>query len=110
MANGRFRWLTSFQKEAYPDRNGIALDDQGEPYISFFDAKHGVLKVAYRKDQKWLSEIVDTGSAGFTSSIQIHEGMIWVTYSAGPGGGLKFARRLESPGPETRSQAQPVAK
>jgi hypothetical protein len=103
--------VASIRQEAYPDRNGIALDEHGAPYISFFDRGIGVLKVAYRKDQKWLSEVVDTGSAGFTSSIQIHEGTIWLTYSAGPGGGLKFARRpLAPPAPEIQPQGRSVPK
>ena len=107
------RWqmeaVASISRGAYPDRNGITLDENGSPYISFFDSGSTVLKVAYRKDQKWRTETVDTG--GFTSSIQIHAGTIWVTYSAGPGGGLKFARRnLEQPEPESRSQVQPVSK
>ena len=78
---------------AYPDRNGLALDEHDTPYISYYDGKSGVLKIAYRKEQKWLTEVVDRGFVGFTSSLQIHDGTIWLTYSGGPGGGLKFARR-----------------
>ena len=95
--------VDSVGKVAYPDRNGIALDEQGTPYISYYDVRAGVLKVAHRKDQKWLSEVVDSGFAGFTSSLQIHEGTIWLTYSSGNGSGLKFARRrIESPDSEAR--------
>jgi hypothetical protein len=102
--------VDSVGKVGYPDRNGIALDEDGTPYISYYDAKAGVLKLAHRKDQKWLVEVVDSGYAGFTSSLQIHEGMIWLTYSPGNGAGLKYARRrIESPdSSETRPPKRPV--
>jgi hypothetical protein len=59
--------VDSIGAAAYPDRNGIALDDNGTPYISYYDAKIGVLKLAYRKGNKWFSEIVDSE---FTSDPQ----------------------------------------
>jgi hypothetical protein len=96
---------------AYPDRNGIALDEHGTPYISYYDGKNGVLKVAYQKEQRWVSEVVDDGFAGFTNSLQIHGGTIWLTYSGGPGGGLRFARRpLTPPAIETQSKEQSARK
>ena len=61
--------------------------------ISAITTARAACKVAYRKEQKWFSEVVDQGFVGFTSSLQIHDGTIWLTYSGGPGGGLKFARR-----------------
>ena len=98
-------------KVAFPDHDGLALDEQGVPYISYYDEKNGRLKVAYRKEQRWVSEIVDEGFAGLTSSLQIHDGTIWVTYSAGSGGGLKFARRqLDSRDSATRPQAPAILK
>ena len=89
--------VDSIGKVAYPDRNGIALDEQGTPYISYYDARNGVLKVAHRKDQKWVAEVVDRGFAGFTSSFQIYDGTIWLTYSGGGDGVLRFARRRLEP-------------
>jgi hypothetical protein len=93
--NGKWQMqaVDSIGAAAYPDRNGIALDDNGTPYISYYDAKIGVLKLAYRRGNKWFSEIVDSGFAGYTSSLQIHNGIIWLTYSHGPAGGLKYAYR-----------------
>jgi hypothetical protein len=78
---------------AFPDRNGIDLDERGNPYISYYDGQTGILKVAYRNGGRWISEIVDRDFAGYTSSLQINAGIIWITYSGGPGGGLRFARR-----------------
>jgi hypothetical protein len=78
---------------AYPDRNGMALDDEGAPYISYYDGKSGVLKLAHQKGQRWFSEVVDSGYSGFTSSLQIQGGEIWLTYSGGANEPLRFARR-----------------
>lgn len=85
--------VDSLAEVAYPDRNGIAVDAQGRPYISYYDGGRGVLKVAHRQDQRWVYEIVDQNFAGFTSSIQIDRGGIWVAYSDATGGGIKWARR-----------------
>jgi hypothetical protein len=78
---------------AYPDRNGIALDDQGNPYLSYYDGGRGVLKVAHKQDGKWVAEVIDENFAGFTSSLQISNGNIWVTYASEFGQQLKVARR-----------------
>jgi hypothetical protein len=78
---------------AYPDRNGIAVDEEGNVYISYYDSVRGVLKVAHRKDRKWVVEVVDQHFCGFTSSIQISQGEIWVTYASQDGQQLKVARR-----------------
>jgi hypothetical protein len=78
---------------AYPDRNGIALDDRGNVYISYYDSGAGLLKIAYQKDRKWVAEVVDQNFAGFTSSLQISQGDIWLTYASETGQQLKVARR-----------------
>lgn len=111
--NGKWRFqdVDAIGRAAFPDRNGIALDEQGNPYISYYDSETGVLKVAHRQGQKWVSEVVDGGFAGFTSSLQIHDGTIWLTYSGGAGQGLRFARRtVVSSDPEVRSQAPSIPK
>jgi hypothetical protein len=77
----------------YPDRNGIALDDQGRVYISYYDAGRGVLKLAHKQGEKWVSEEVDGNFAGFTNSLQIAGGTIWIVYSDETGRRLKCARR-----------------
>lgn len=89
----QFEVVDLLEGDAYPDRNGIALDEDGTPYLSYYDAGRGLLKVAHREGQKWLAEVVDQNFAGFTSSVQIDRGMIWVTYADEPGGALKLARR-----------------
>jgi len=78
---------------AYPDRNAIALDDTGQPYISYFDAGQGVLKLAHREAQKWVVETVDDKGAGFTSSMQIDRGVVWIGYADETGNGFKVASR-----------------
>jgi hypothetical protein len=105
--NGKWQMeaVDSIGAVAFPDRNGIALDENGTPYISYYDGKKGILKVAHRKGQRWVSEVVDRGFAGFTSSLQIHDRTIWLTYSGGAGQGLRFARRALAP-PDAEIQSQ----
>jgi hypothetical protein len=89
--------VDSVVEAAYPDRNGITLDDDGNPYLSYYDGGAGVLKVAYRVNGKWVTETVDQNSNGFTSSLQIGQGYIWMTYSDASGGSLQFAYRKLAP-------------
>jgi hypothetical protein len=113
-------WTTevvdSLAKEGYPDRNGIALDEQGNPYVSYYDAGAGLLKVAHRKAGKWIVEVVDQNFAGYTSSLQIHTGTIYLTYEDENGRSLKFAHRpIEQPGQLSEQKPasgdkEPVAK
>jgi hypothetical protein len=91
--------IDSLVEEAYPDRHGIALDDHSEPYISYFDAGSGLLKLAHREGGKWVTEVVDQNFAGFTSSLEIARGKIWLTYKD-EGGQLKFAYRSLIPAGE----------
>jgi hypothetical protein len=78
---------------AYPDRNSIVVDDQGDPYIGYYDAGQGLLKLAHRERTRWAVEIVDRGSSGSTSSLQLHDGVLWISYTDEAGMGLKVARR-----------------
>jgi hypothetical protein len=85
----------------YPDRNAIALDESGQPYISYFDAGLGALRLAHRIQGAWVAETVDDRGVGFTSSLQIDRGVIWIGYADETGHGFKVARRpiktLQSP-------------
>jgi len=92
----------------YPDRNGIALDEQGNVYISYYDSGDGVLKVASYKKGKWYGEVLATDYAGFTSSIQAHDGMLWVSFADDASGAMKVARRPLDEAGSSRS-AQVVA-
>jgi hypothetical protein len=76
-----------------PDRNSIAIDDQQRPYLGYYDSGRGILKVAHRDGQKWLTETVDSNFAGFTSSMDIKDGTIWISYGDEVNSGLKVARR-----------------
>jgi hypothetical protein len=78
---------------AYPDRNSIALDAEGTPFIGYYDSGRGVLKVAHPEGARWLVEVVDSNASGFTSSLQISKEFVWVSYSDDANGGLKVARR-----------------
>jgi hypothetical protein len=82
-------WLVGV---GYPDRNSIALDGEGRPYLGYFDAGAGSFKVAHKEGSKWLAETVDSNGSGFTSSIQVRAGMVWVSYSDEAGAGIKVAR------------------
>jgi len=78
----------------YPDRNSIALDYKDRPFVAYYDAGQGTLKMAHQEeDQRWVTEIIDSNGSGFTSSLQIDEGTIWISYADQADGGLKIARR-----------------
>jgi len=82
----------------YPDRNSIAIDDEQRPYIGYYDAGKGILKMAHRDGQKWITEIVDSNFAGFTSSLDVKQGNIWISYADESNDGLKVARRQTGTG------------
>ena len=85
--------VDKLNKEGYPDRNGMALDAAGNPYISYYDAGAGLLKLAHRVGTQWVTEVVDRNFSGYTNSLQIYRGTIWITYADQSQKDLKFARR-----------------
>jgi hypothetical protein len=91
------RWqiqaVDALVRTGYPDRNSIIVDEQGRPYIGYYDAGRGILKVAHREGDKWFSETVDGNGSGFTSSLQISQGTLWISYADDRSGGLKVGRR-----------------
>jgi hypothetical protein len=89
--------VDSIVRQAYPDRNGIAVDAEGNPYVSYYDAGLGVLKVAHRVNGRWVAEVVDQDYVGYTSSIQIANDTIWLTYGDERGERLRFAHRPIKP-------------
>jgi len=89
--------VDSIVREAYPDRNGITLGPDGTPYLSYYDAQRGVLKVAHRESTGWVAEEVDGNFAGYTSSIQVTGDEVIVVYYDENGDQLKFARRPVRP-------------
>lgn len=104
-------------KEGFPDRYGIDLDEDGNPYLSYFDLGTGAVKVAYVRDGKWYGEVVNSSETGFTSSIQVRNGVIWLAYADDVTGSLKVAHRpIEAikgppvPAPPRTAQPGSVAK
>ena len=92
------RWsvepIESLAGAAYPDpvtRSQSTL--RGSPMSRYYDPGRGVLRLAHRDHQKWVIETVDGNRSGFTSSLQIDRGVIWITYADEENGGLKVARR-----------------
>lgn len=99
--NGQWSLQTvdSVGNVGYPDRDGIALDEKGNVYLSYFDSGEGVLKVATNRNGKWYVETLARDFAGFTSSIAVHDGMLWVAFADDAQGAFKVARRpLEDAG------------
>lgn len=93
---------------AYPDRNGLALDRAGNPYVSYYDAGLGALKVAHRVNGRWVTETVEQNFSGYTSSIQIHDGTIWVSYAAENSNGLIVSHRKIADSDPTDDRAEAV--
>jgi hypothetical protein len=97
------RWVIetvgTVAREGYPDRNGITLDEKGTPYVSYYDAARGELRVAHKEGAQWKSELVDDNFSGFTSSIKIDHGQIFLTYYDISNFSLKCARRPLVSGP-----------
>lgn len=91
--NGRWSVETvdTVSSVGYPDRNGIAVSEDGGPFISYYDAGRGHLKVAYQDRGKWLVETVDENAVGFTSSVQIHGGELWVSYADLANGAIRVS-------------------
>ena len=90
----------------FPDRNSIALDEEGRPYIGYYDAGRGILKVAHLDGDRWVAETVDSNGVGFTSSMQIDNGTIWISYADEASNALKVARRPIGSGPKSVSEAK----
>lgn len=88
----------------YPDRHSIALDAAGNPYISYYDAGRGLLKLARRIGPRWSTEVVDA-NGGFTSSLAIHEGTVWISFGDRSGSGLKVVRMSIASPTESRLRA-----
>lgn len=111
--NGKWRVdvVDSVSKVAYPDRNGLVFDSSGVPYVSYYDAGLGVLKLAHLVHGKWLLETVDQNFAGYTSSLQIYDGTIWISYADENSASLKVARRkLDDPMYDnTDAKSYPIA-
>lgn len=96
------------------DRSSLAIDEKGRPFMGYYDAGAGVLKIAHQEGAKWVVEVVDGNGAGFTSSMRIDRGVLWVSYADHGNGALKFAyRELDGAGDqalqEKSAKADPQA-
>ncbi len=98
---------------AYPDRHSIAIGAANQPYLGYFDAGRGELRVAYPVGKRWVVETVDGDGCGFNSSIDVDASNVYIAYSDAVRGGLKVARRPVSAnvskvnGPEPASGPPP---
>ena len=61
--------------------------------MSYYDTGTGVLKLAWSKNGKWYSETLANGYAGFTSSLQVHDGTLWIAFADDANGSMKVAHR-----------------
>jgi hypothetical protein len=95
---------------AYPDRYGIAVDDEGNVYMSYYDLGEGSLKIASSRNGKWYGETLANGYAGFTSSLQVRDGMLWVAFADDSNGALKVAHRPLDAGVPPSEQVSAPAK
>lgn len=108
--NGRWQIHVLDRVSAYGalDRNAVALDDDNRAYVSYYDAGAGILKLAYQDGKNWLSEVVDSNGSGYTSSMQIDRGVIWISYADHVNGGIKVARREIAPALTGTAKAEPT--
>jgi hypothetical protein len=94
------RWVVErvadISKPLYADRYAIAVTEDGIPYLGYYDGGAGALRVAWRQGSQWISETVDGNGAGYTSSMSIHDGQIWLSYADQTIGGIKVAHRALS--------------
>lgn len=110
LANGH--WVTEvvgFTGKPLSDRNSIAVDEDGRPYITYYDGRYGQLHLAHKHGTGWGVEIVDGGFAGATSSLQIDHGVIWITYADESNHQLKVARRTLETHPSASREGKAAA-
>lgn len=90
----------------YPDRNSITLDESGTPYVAYYDSAGRGLRVAHIEGGRWVAETVE-GSVGYTSSVRIDRGTLWVSYADEVNGGIKVARRKLKDTPPVQAASAP---
>jgi hypothetical protein len=71
----------------------LKLDRADVPYISYYDANNGDLKLAWLKGGVWISQTVDSaGYVGQHSSLALdHAGCPHISYYDSTNGDLKYA-------------------
>ena len=81
------------------DRFSIVIDDDDRPYLGYYDAGQGLLKIAHSEapGRPWMVEAIDENGAGFTNSMQISQGTLWVSYADENRMALKVARKTLAP-------------
>ncbi len=70
--------------------SSLALGDEGDPHLSYYDHSNSALKYAYRSASGWHAETVDTG--GQRSSLALHgDGWPHIIYQTGAARVVKYA-------------------
>jgi hypothetical protein len=70
----------------------LKLDQADVPYISYYDANNGDLKLAWLNGGVWIIQTVDSdGDVGEASSLALNRGRPHISYYDATNGDLKYA-------------------
>jgi hypothetical protein len=81
----------------------IAVDQNNNPFISYYDNKNRDLKLAYKKNGNWQIAIVDSvGDVGLFNSLQINrQGLPVISYHDATNASLRLAIASLTPPPDS---------
>ncbi len=93
----------SFGSYPEPSYTSVAVDQNSNPFISYYDSKNGDLRLAYKKDGRWTTTIVDSsGHVGGFSSLRINrQGLPVISYHDATNKSLRLAIASLTPPPDS---------